>query len=132
MKNGHSARDTNQASKLSGRARFPEGRKIAVLRVLRERNAALVKQAKERFLATHGSLHCEVCDFDFSRGHGERGNGFIEAHHSVPLKDLPEVAETRIEDLRMVCANCHRMLHRGERWLTVDELRAIIAATDNQ
>jgi 5-methylcytosine-specific restriction protein A len=24
----------------------------------------------------------------------------------------------------MVCANCHRMLHRGSPWPTVDELKA--------
>jgi predicted HNH restriction endonuclease len=35
----------------------------------------------------------------------------------VPLSKLRGEIRTRIEDLRTVCANCHRMLHRmdGER-----------------
>ena len=44
----------------------------------------------------------------------------------MPLKDLPEHAETRIEDMKMVCSNCHRMLHRGEKWLTIAELSDLV------
>jgi 5-methylcytosine-specific restriction protein A len=32
-----------------------------------------------------------------------------------------------LEDLVVVCANCHRMLHRSREWLTVDALSRLIA-----
>ncbi len=34
--------------------------------------------------------------------------------------------ETKPEDITMVCANCHRMLHRKRPWLTIDELTKLI------
>lgn len=34
-----------------------------------------------------------------------------------------------ILDLAMVCANCHRMLHRDGPWLALDSLLAILAAS---
>ncbi len=109
-------------------ATFPEGRRIAVLHYRRERNPNLVQRAKDRFRTAHGRLYCEVCGFDFQRAYDILGEGFIEAHHTVPLKDLQECAETSIEDLTMVCANCHRMLHRGAQWPKVSELKAMIVA----
>jgi putative restriction endonuclease len=30
---------------------------------------------------------------------------------------------TRLEDLALLCANCHRMIHRASPWLSVEELR---------
>jgi 5-methylcytosine-specific restriction enzyme A len=32
----------------------------------------------------------------------------------------------RIDDLALICANCHRMIHRVAPWLSPDELRAAL------
>ena len=48
---------------------------------------------------------------------------YIEAHHTTPPRDFTGSAETKVSDLAMVCANCHRMLHRGNPWPTLGELR---------
>jgi putative restriction endonuclease len=86
-----------------------------------------VRLAKQRFRERHaGQLFCEVCGFDYAARYGELGDGFIEAHHRVPWSELNENTLTRIVDLAMVCANCHRMLHRRTPWLAVDELREIV------
>ena len=29
------------------------------------------------------------------------------------------------EDLSLLCSNCHRMIHRKKKWLTIDELKNI-------
>ena len=95
---------------------FPEGRRIERLHRSRERSSRLVALAKEKHSrANGGKLPCEVCGFDFREKFGDRGTHFIEAHHKVPLKRLSKMKtrETRVEDLAMVCANCHRMLHRN-------------------
>ncbi len=34
--------------------------------------------------------------------------------------------ETKIEDIAMVCANCHRMLHRKIPWLSIKELNKLL------
>lgn len=68
---------------------------------------------------------CEVCSFDFEKKYGQRGKDYIEAHHKTPISKLEGPITVTIDDLSMVCSNCHRMLHRPP-WITVEELREII------
>jgi 5-methylcytosine-specific restriction protein A len=72
------------------------------------------------------SLTCEVCGFDFGRVYGARGEGYIQYHHSAPLADLSPGRLPTPDDLHLICANCHAMLHAGEQTLTVDELKAVV------
>lgn len=101
----------------------PEGRILTRTHRLRERNRRLVRRKKEKVLAETGSLACEACGFDFHATYGERGSGFIECHHVVPVRDLRPGARTRLKDLSLLCANCHRMIHVRSPWLTVEQLR---------
>ena len=86
-----------------------EGRATLHIHLRRERSRLLI----ERFKASLVRLKCEVCDFDFEERYGELGHGFIEAHHTIPVAELPEGARTKIAELIAVCSNCHRMLHRN-------------------
>ena len=105
-----------------------EGRQMLVTHVERERDPSLVKQAKRRFRRKHGGLFCEVCGFDFQLKYGSLGKGFIEAHHVTPLAAGPR--NTGLDDLMMLCPNCHRMVHRQmdrkRRPLTRAESAAIV------
>jgi len=100
-----------------------EGALLTGLHVRRERNARIIRQKKQRVLAQTGALACEVCGFNFAVVYGERGHGFIECHHLVALAELLPNTRTRLEDLALVCSNCHRMIHRRRPWLQPDELR---------
>lgn len=88
----------------------------------RERNASKVRDKKRKVLADENCLKCEVCGFDFHQTYGELGKEFIECHHRTPISE-PNRGNTKLSDLALVCANCHRMLHRGRPWHTVEELR---------
>ena len=101
---------------------FPEGRVLYRVHRQRERNSSLIKKKK----ANASLLRCEVCDFDFLAVYGEFGRGFIECHHTIPISDYTSNQKTKLEDLALVCANCHRMLHRRRPWLSIDELRKIV------
>ena len=105
---------------------FPEGREAEITHIRRERSPELIRTVKTQFLKTHGRLYCQVCDFDFKLKYGAIGDGFIEAHHIVPVKDLPPGGKTKISDIALVCSNCHRMLHRSKRWLQISELKALL------
>ena len=105
---------------------FPEGRLLTRLHKLRERNSQASIQKKKDVLKKTGTLACEVCDFDFHAIYGALGYGFAECHHRTPLSELPESTHTRLEDLAIVCANCHRMLHKARPWKTIEELKKII------
>lgn len=89
-----------------------EGTILYKYHLYRERNPTLVKKKKEQALKTNGKLECECCSFDFEKVYGEAGIGFMECHHTKALHTLNEKTKTTLKDLILVCANCHRMLHR--------------------
>jgi predicted HNH restriction endonuclease len=105
---------------------FPEGKEVFRLHKSKERNKELIRVAKQKRLLTDKKLCCQVCNFSFTDKYGELGSGFIEAHHLFPISQLIEETETKIDDLALVCSNCHRMLHRRRPWLTLDELKTIL------
>ncbi len=101
----------------------PEGRVLLKQHKVRERNQSLVRKKKAQVLKRQGKLQCEVCGFDFHKVYGDLGQTFIECHHTIPISELKPGARTTLKDLALVCANCHRMLHRGGENLTVGGLR---------
>ena len=103
-----------------------EGSLLTRIHVTRERSRLLVFRKKSAVLATMGCLACEACGFDFNEIYGRRGHGFIECHHTKPVHTLKPRDVTRIGDLALLCANCHRMIHARQPWLEVDELRSLI------
>lgn len=76
-----------------------------------ERNAKLIKAVK----AHHGH-RCQVCEIDFEEVYGAIGQNYIEAHHLQPLASLKsQKIQMDVErDFAVLCANCHRMIHRSE------------------
>jgi len=105
---------------------FQEGRLLTTLHKRRERNTAAARRKKASVLAATGSLACEVCGFDFESAYGELGHGFAECHHTMPLSELAAAGSTRLSDLAVVCANCHRMIHKSRPVQTIDEMRTMI------
>lgn len=105
---------------------FSEGKILLKKHLQRERNVKLIETAKKKFIEKHGHLYCEVCGFDFEKTYGELGEKFIEAHHIKPVSQMTENEKTSIEDIVMVCSNCHSMIHRKKPWLTVDKIKSII------
>jgi len=105
---------------------FPEGKLKERLHKQRERNSSLIKAVKKEALEKHGKLVCQCCGFDFEVKYGELGREYIEAHHTKPVSELHQDGEkTQKEDIALVCANCHRMLHRKRPWLKMNELKKL-------
>ncbi len=104
-----------------------EGRKLTRIHLRRERKRKVIDAAKSIFMNRHGGrLYCSACGFDFLRTYGERGYGFIEGHHILPLSKLKAETETRPEDIAILCSNCHRMLHNRQPWITVGKLKTLL------
>lgn len=105
---------------------YAEGREKFRLHKTRERNPEVIKKAKKRFMGKNGGrLFCEVCGFDFTEVYGERGAGFIEGHHTKLISELKEDDKTKVEDIAMLCSNCHRMIHKRPL-ITIEELNQVI------
>ena len=103
-----------------------EGRLLTRLHRIRERNVDLINKKKRRILREKGALLCEACGFDFHATYGLLGNGFAECHHEKPVSTLRPGEKTKMSDLRIICANCHRMVRRSRPWLAVYDLRSLI------
>ncbi|WP_242553951.1 HNH endonuclease [Pseudomonas protegens] len=47
----------------------------------------------------------------------------IDVHHSKPLHTLQPGDKTKLADLALLCANCHRVVHSQRKWLSVAEVK---------
>lgn len=67
---------------------------------------------------------CSVCGFSFETEFGGLGRNYIEVHHLKQVSDAGgEYNINPVADLRPVCANCHRMLHKRKPALSIEELK---------
>lgn len=98
----------------------------------RERSAKLGRRKRNAVLRETGALACEVCGFDFVEKYGTVGEGFCELHHLLPLANTAQRRKTRLEDLAVVCSNCHRIIHRTKPMLTPQQLRKRVASGARQ
>jgi predicted HNH restriction endonuclease len=106
-----------------------EGRVLERVHRFHERKPRLRREKIRSVLRAGGTLACQVCSFDFAERFGAHGEGYIEVHHVVPLH-VTGASETKLTDLVLVCANCHRMSHRRlertKTWPSPAELRALM------
>lgn len=84
-----------------------EGELKLITHIVKERNRKIVNE-KKRMAVKNNTLKCEVCSFSFVDVYQ---SNFIECHHITPISQSEGIIETRLEDLALVCSNCHRMLH---------------------
>ncbi|GLU34028.1 HNH endonuclease [Trinickia caryophylli] len=106
---------------------FAEGRIVSELHSRREREPKL----RERLLSARrgrGKLFCEMCGEPPPAANAALKESHFEVHHIVPLS-YAGARITRLADVALLCANCHRLLHRAiameKRWLSVAEGKAI-------
>jgi 5-methylcytosine-specific restriction enzyme A len=77
-----------------------------------ERNPSLAKKVKK----IHGYI-CQACGFNCEEFYPSiTKRQYIEAHHLVPISTLrgQKVSRNPKTDFAVLCANCHRMIHRFE------------------
>lgn len=89
-----------------------EGEQREYLVKHRRRERALRGKKLLEFRKMHGRLFCEVCNFDFKAAFDVE---YAEVHHVKPLGLTEGPQMTRLEDLAVLCANCHRVAHIDPR-----------------
>ena len=104
-----------------------EGQGSTYKHFARERDARIVKAKKIRFLIENKALFCEACGFNFEAMYGSRGTNYVEVHHKIPLSEVIYETITRLDDLCLLCSNCHKIVHRKEPWITLEGLKEIIS-----
>lgn len=106
-----------------------EGAILTKIHRTRERRRSLVKAKHQEYLKTHDTLKCEICHFTPNEKYSDRHESIIEVHHIQPLHTLRPGQKTKLSDLALVCANCHRVIHARKHWLTPDETKELLKQT---
>ncbi|OYU80444.1 MAG: hypothetical protein CFE23_09310 [Flavobacterium sp. BFFFF1] len=119
----------NESEDLGSDISAIEGGLRLVSHIVKERNRKIVFEKKAQAILSN-TLHCEVCEFSFSKIYE---SNFIECHHLLPIGQIGSRV-TKLQDLALVCSNCHRMLHTklDNEFLTIQQLRDRIARISNK
>lgn len=103
-----------------------EGRKRLVSHLKRERNPGLITAKRNEVRVNKGCLICEACGQSEKKLPKDIAEACFEVHHKTPLSKLKAQTVTKLVDLSLLCANCHRMTHRGKPMLTLQALRNLL------
>jgi predicted HNH restriction endonuclease len=105
---------------------FLEGKVKYFLHTYKERDKKLVALKKKNAFDKNPLLPCEICNISFKDTYGDIGEGFIEAHHIFPISQLTEETEVKLDDLILICSNCHKMIHTKRPWLTINQIKNLL------
>lgn len=100
-----------------------EGGSKLVQHMRAERRPELVKHKKDAMLDEKGYLVCELCDADYRLIYGECAPACYEVHHDGIALAKRGVGLADLKGLKVLCANCHRAIHRTNPMITVDAFR---------
>ena len=89
---------------------FQEGGRVEVTLSMAERDASIRKKALE-----HYGAKCMGCEFL------PRTSNQLDVHHKDPIAE--GARKTKITDLAVLCANCHRLAHSRKPPLSIEEIR---------
>lgn len=107
---------------------YAEGKPTVKTRVLRQRSTRLTDEAKRRYLDEHGELRCQICGINFEEVYGKIGEGYIETHHRDPVSQMDGEQFVDVDGVVLLCANCHRMVHRKSPPYSIEELKQAVEA----
>lgn len=132
----------NRAGQSGARRRFivydetetvTEGKSEKKESMVKSRSRRLREAALSHYREADGGIRCAVCGFDFRQAYGELGKDYIELHHEHPIcqysdEGVEKILKEALANIRPLCANCHRMIHRDrKRNMTVEELTRVCA-----
>lgn len=102
---------------------FKEGRVITASH--RSRDRRLRRRLLDK--CSDAKLVCSLCEFRPPALERHFRESFFEAHHVLPLSQIAGETQTRVSDMVLLCAGCHRFVHRliahRKEWVTVEDSR---------
>ncbi|MFN7106998.1 MAG: HNH endonuclease [Brevundimonas sp.] len=105
---------------------FYEGRLLTQRHLRRERSSGLRRALLKKRVDT---LSCDICSETHATLPPELRASAFEGHHVIPIAFAGE-GPTRLSDVALTCATCHRLLHRlisiRRRWVGIAEAKAVI------
>ena len=100
-----------------------EGNPKLVTHYVKERSPSLRKAKINQFLSKHSTLSCESCCSDASQYPEECRKRVFEVHHKKRLADIDNETEMTVDDLAILCENCHNAIHATNPLQNVEEFK---------
>jgi hypothetical protein len=110
----------DKGGRFNNERQFLEGERRATLTAAR--NAALRAAAKR-----YWGAECYCCGFSFGAYYGPIARGVAIVHHLHPFYGAAISRASSVQDVRVVCANCHQVLHLKIPPLDPEDLRTLLA-----
>ena len=107
------AADASKLSRIQSEKARIEGEKRTVETSVRD--PRLRADAKAKW-----GLKCYCCGFEFARFYGDIAKNVAIVHHLKMFKGKRRKAT--VQDVRVVCANCHQVIHVHKKPIHVDDL----------
>ena len=128
IRSGITAAPAEEANPDEEDIEFYEGRLLTRAHLRRERNrrlrVELLRRRREK-----DAVVCDLCGQRHLDVAPEFREIAFEGHHVTPIA-VAGYGPTRLSDVALLCATCHRLIHRviakRRRWLTISEARALI------
>jgi 5-methylcytosine-specific restriction protein A len=112
---------------------LPEGRLLTALHIRRERSPKVRKMLLDD--RRSAGFRCKICDVTRADLEEPLREAMFEAHHLVPLAEAGE-RKTKLADLALLCACCHRLIHRAialkASWINIAEARSQFSSSNSQ
>jgi predicted HNH restriction endonuclease len=82
-----------------------EGKRVKAEAIFRVRNMGIISAKKALSTGT-----CEICGFSFESRYGIKKDCLV-AHHLSPIGSRRKAVLAKIDDILLVCPNCHAVAH---------------------
>ena len=90
----------------------------------RRRNRALIEKKKKQ-----SDGRCSVCQLKFTERYTGIGKDCLVAHHVEPIGKRNKATKTTLDDIDLLCPNCHAAVHTQDPPLTAAQLRKMLVDT---
>ena len=109
--------EVSDFEEIYGDYRFIEGEEYIKIEK-RKKRSSCIRKLKINFAKKQlGQAMCEIC--------GENDEVVLDVHHEkIMVSDMEENHVTKLSDLRILCANCHRRAHKYK--LKVEDLKKML------
>ncbi|MDD3118913.1 MAG: HNH endonuclease [Victivallales bacterium] len=130
---GHNAASTDQPDAVTAEAINAPIISEAEEGLKRYREYVVFYQRNQPLINAKKALHqndyrCEVCGFSFKDKYGTAAKECLEVHHINPLAEREGKSITKIEDLILLCQNCHALIHSQRPPLEIDALKEMLSS----
>jgi hypothetical protein len=111
----------DETHKVSDKQDALEGEKFKAETTFRKRSRALIEAKK-----ANSDGRCEACGFSFGERYGEIGRDCLVAHHINAIAGRSTASKKTLDDIVLLCPNCHAVIHSSEVPISLDNLKSML------